>query len=114
MIAGMERVRRPGRSPFVHLHVHSNYSLMSGASRVDEIVQAAALLGFGALALTDTNALHGAVPFYQACEAAGIRPILGAEIEVGGVRAVLLARDLEGYRALCRIVTARQLDGDFR
>ncbi|MBN1916450.1 MAG: DNA polymerase III subunit alpha [Verrucomicrobia bacterium] len=109
----MERVQAPGRCPFVHLHVHSNYSLMSGASRVGEIVQSAALLGLEALALTDTNALHGAVPFYQACEAAGIRPILGAEIEVGGVRAVVLARDVEGYRALCRIVTARQLDDDF-
>jgi len=97
----------------VHLHVHSNYTLMSGASRVEEIVQAAGVLGFDAVALTDTNALHGAVVFYQACEAAGVKAIVGVELEVGGVRAVVLARDGEGYRALCRIVTARQLDEDF-
>ncbi len=113
MIAGSRQPERAGRSPFVHLHVHSNYTLMSGANRVEEIVRAAGLLGFDAVALTDTNALHGAVPFYRACEAAGVKPIIGAEIELGGVRAVLLARDVEGYRALCRIVTARQLDDDF-
>ena len=113
MIAGARQLGRAARSPFVHLHIHSNYTLMSGASRVEEIVQAAARLGFDAVALTDTNALHGAVPFYQACEAADLKAIIGAEIEVGDVRAVLLARDLEGYRALCRIVTARQLDDDF-
>jgi len=98
---------------FCHLHVHSNYTLMSGASRVDEIVQAAARLGYDAVALTDTNALHGVVPFYQACEAVGLKPIIGAELELDGVQAVVLARDLEGYRSLCRIVTARQVDDDF-
>ena len=65
---------------FVHLNVHSNYSLLSGASRVEDLVWAASKYGMEALALTDTNGLYGAVPFQQACAAAGIRPIFGTEV----------------------------------
>ncbi len=72
--------------PFVHLNVHSNHSLLSGASTIDDLVWAASKLGMEALALTDTNGLYVAVPFQQACAAAGIRPIFGVEITENGFR----------------------------
>jgi len=67
-------------SSYVPLHLHSNYSLLEGASTIDEYVEAAVALRLPALALTDTNALYGAVPFYRAAKSAGIKPIIGAEI----------------------------------
>ena len=131
---------------FVHLNVHSNHSLLSGASPVEDLVGAAARHGMEALALTDTNGLYAAVPFQRACAAAGIRPIFGVEIEessapgapLGGLRpsepnrasgnkgrfgpapgqrsrrAVLLARDAEGYAEICRLVTERHLGRNWR
>jgi len=104
---------------FAHLHCHSNYSLLRGACRPDELAAAAKARGMGALAVTDTNGLYGAVPFYRACRAHGIKPILGTEIVCepgpGGRResAVLLARNRGGYAELCRIITARHLSKDF-
>ena len=97
---------------FVHLHVHSSYSLLSGASRADEILDRARALGMSALALTDTNGLYGAVPFYEAAKQRGIKPILGAQIEHRGTSAVCLIRDRKGYANLCRIITAVQLAED--
>jgi len=67
---------------FVHLHVHSNFSFGDGACRIDELVAAAKELGMPALAVTDHDGLYGAVRFYQACKAAGIKPIVGVEIGV--------------------------------
>jgi len=134
--------------PFVHLNTHSNFSLLSGTATVEQLAAAAREAGMDALALTDTNGLYAAVPFHQACVAEGVRPIYGAELEVGeaeqekggGVsgdgqwagrgekkrqvgrarreagprrRAVLLARDREGYAEVCRAVTARHLDERF-
>jgi hypothetical protein len=64
----------------IHLHCHSHYSLLCGASSPGDLVTRAAALGQSALALTDLNALHGAVDFQKACDAAGIRAIHGAEI----------------------------------
>ncbi|HEU5002849.1 MAG TPA: DNA polymerase III subunit alpha [Actinomycetota bacterium] len=97
--------------PFVHLHVHSHYSLREGAARVDDLAQRAAEQGMGALALTDHDGMYGAVRFSQACRAAGIRPILGAEVEWGeGYHAVLLAKDAQGWANLCALVTAMHLD----
>jgi len=77
---------------FVHLHVHSSYSLLQGALTPGELVQAAGRMGMPAVALTDTNGLYGAMFFYEAAREAGVKPIIGAEI-------------------LCRIVTERQLAG---
>ena len=97
--------------PFVHLHVHSHYSLREGAARVEDLAQRAAEQGMGALALTDHDGMYGAVRFSQACRAAGIRPILGAEVEWGeGYHAVLLAKDARGWANLCALVTAMHLD----
>ncbi len=94
---------------FIHLHTHSNYSLLTGASRIEDLIASAKSCGMPALALTDTNGLYGAIPFYKQAKAAGIKPILGAHIERDGHAAVCLARDREGYSNLCRIVTNRQL-----
>src|SRR5436309_13005249 len=65
--------------PFVHLHCHSHYSLLDGASRIPELVARARELGMNALALTDHGNLYGAVEFYRECRAAGLNPILGYE-----------------------------------
>src|SRR5438046_1944457 len=64
----------------VHLHVHSNYSLLDGGSTVQALVERAKATGMTALALTDHDGLYGAVRFHQAATAAGLRPLLGAEM----------------------------------
>ncbi|HWR98422.1 MAG TPA: PHP domain-containing protein, partial [Candidatus Methanoperedens sp.] len=100
-------------APFTHLHVHSCFSFHDGADAPAALVARAAELGYTALALTDANGLYGAVPFCKAAQAAGIAPLLGAEIDGGdadGPRAVVLARGRAGYPALCRIVTRRKLE----
>ncbi len=99
----------------IHLNVHSYYSLLRGVPGVDALVEAAARLKFDTLALTDTNATYGAVAFQKAAQAAGIRPIFGAEIDDPdtGVHAVLLARTLAGFGEVCRVVTERNLKENF-
>ncbi|OGN87762.1 MAG: DNA polymerase III subunit alpha [Chloroflexi bacterium GWC2_73_18] len=110
---------------FTHLHVHSEFSLLDGLARIDELVGQASALGFDSLALTDHGALYGAVAFYQACRAAGIKPIIGVEAYVARrsmtekegkadaqpFHLVLLAKDWTGYRNLCRLVTDAHVDG---
>ncbi len=110
---------------FTHLHVHSEFSLLDGLGRIPDLVDAAAAQGFDSLALTDHGALYGAVAFYQAATAKGIRPILGVETYVarrsmtdkeGKADAqphhlVLLARDWTGYQNLCRLITDAHVDG---
>ena len=66
-----------GRQGFAHLHVHSHYTLLGGTAPLDELAARAAAEGMTHLALTDTNALYGAVAFCRACRAAGVQPILG-------------------------------------
>ena len=103
---------------FTHLHVHSHFSLLGGLASVDALVARAKADGFTRLALTDTNALYGAVAFARACATAGIAPILGMTLKVASAAAgepdpdelVLLARNQEGYRSLCRIASALQGD----
>ena len=97
--------------PFVHLHAHSYYSLLDGCAAPAEVAQAAARAGMPALALTDHDALYGAIEFYDACREAGIQPILGMELSLDAGSAgpdslVLLAQDLEGYANLCRLSSA--------
>ena len=115
------------QTPFVHLHVHSEYSLLDGAIRMEHLVKKAASFGMPALALTDHGSLFGAVEFYQSSEDAGIKPIIGCEIYVapgsmlekkssnGGKDAAyhmtLLASDDEGYRNLVKLTTAAHLEG---
>ncbi len=97
---------------FTHLHVASWFSFGRGASSPEALVQAAARRGFRVLALTDTNGAYGAVEFQKACDAAGIRPILGARLVTRAHRAVVLAEDARGWAALCRAVTAIHWDAD--
>ncbi len=97
---------------FTHLHTHSWFSFGIGASSPEALVTAAAERGFRTLALTDTNGVYGAVAFQQACEAAGIRPILGAHLVTNGQEAVVLAEDARGWGALCRAVTAIHWESD--
>ena len=99
--------------PFVHLHCHSNYSLLTGASRIEDLLAAAQQCGSEALALTDLNGLYGALPFYHRALQVGVKPIIGAEIRHNSRVAVCLAKDVEGYSNLCRIVTNRQLMDNF-
>ena len=97
---------------FVHLHVHSEYSLADGLLKVKDIVNRAAAAGMPAVALTDRNNLFALVKFFEACMAQGVKPILGAEVSVQeaaeGVveRVLLLARNLEGYRNLLALISA--------
>ncbi|MBQ5649367.1 MAG: PHP domain-containing protein, partial [Clostridia bacterium] len=67
---------------FVHLHLHSEYSLLDGACRIKDIPRRAKELGQSACAITDHGALFGAVAFYRACKAEGIKPIIGCEVYV--------------------------------
>ena len=98
---------------FVHLNCHSNYSFLEGANSINQLVEAASLIKCQALALTDTNALYGAVEFYRQAQTAGVHPILGTEIVCENHRAVLLAKDMEGFGEGCRIISDRQLLKDF-
>ena len=95
-------------TPYVELHLHSNYSLLDGASSIDELVGAARAQGHRALALTDHHGLYGAMEFARVAKEAGLRPITGLELEVvesDGARShlTLLAETREGYANLCRL-----------
>jgi DNA polymerase-3 subunit alpha len=110
---------------FVHLHVHSEYSLLDGLSRIPHLVSRTRELGMPALALTDHGTMFGAVDFYRAAKAAGIKPILGIEAYLAprGMRdrdpqldgrafhLLLLAENDSGYRNLLHIATAAQMEG---
>ncbi|NCG21179.1 MAG: DNA polymerase III subunit alpha [Rhodobacterales bacterium] len=110
---------------FVHLHCHSQFSLLDGTATVTALAKRAAKLGMPALALTDTANMYGAVAFYKACRAEGIRPIIGAELHVqpegldhvdarheeGGYHLLALIENDQGYQSLCRLVTAGIFDG---
>ena len=112
-------------SEFVHLHTHTEYSLLDGASRIHEVVKAAVEAGQDALAITDHGSLYGAIPFYKACRAAGIKPIIGCETYVAQRsladkesrvdrdphHLVLLASNEVGYRNLMKMISIAHLDG---
>ncbi len=111
-------------SDFVHLHLHSQYSLLDGANRIDDLMTKAAELEMPAIALTDHGNLFGAIEFYDKARAAGIKPIVGIEAYVakGGRKErspaharsnhlVLLARNETGYRNLLKLSTQSYLEG---
>lgn len=99
--------------PFVHLRLHSEFSISDGLVRIDEAVELARSRNMGALALTDLNNLFGWVRFYLQARKAGLKPIAGAEVWIASdedhphpFRVVLLVRTLSGYHALCRLLSA--------
>ncbi|WP_236345038.1 DNA polymerase III subunit alpha [Paenibacillus plantiphilus] len=114
-----------GGGNFVHLHVHSEYSLLDGAVRIRDLVARAAELGMKALALTDHGVMYGAIPFYKACRERGIKPIIGCEaylttgsrFEKGARKdnptyhLILLARNETGYRNLMKLCSIGHLEG---
>ncbi|MFV8827555.1 DNA polymerase III subunit alpha [Alkalihalobacterium sp. APHAB7] len=102
---------------FVHLHLHTEYSLLKGTCRIREVVQRAKESGYTALAITDENVLFGVIPFYKACLEEGIKPIIGVELKVtndggGNVFPFLFyAKNEAGYQQLINLsTTANQSD----
>jgi error-prone DNA polymerase len=105
---------------FVHLQTRSHYSLMRGAAGLEALCVAARERGMRALALTDIDGIYGAVRFREIATAAGLRPIVGAEVtspdprrRAAGETATLLVKTRQGYASLCRILTRRHLEAAF-
>jgi DNA polymerase-3 subunit alpha len=110
---------------FVHLHVHSEFSLLDGLSRIPEMTRRVAEQGMKSMAITDHGSMYGVIPFHAAAKKAGIKPIIGVEAYVaprgmtdkeGKADAdyhhmILLAKDQVGYRNLLALTTAAHLDG---
>lgn len=110
---------------FIHLHVHSHYSLLDGLSKVKDLVKKAKEFGMPALALTDHGAMYGAIDFYKECRKNDIKPIIGCEVYVANrtrfdrdptidtkrYHLTILARNLTGYKHLMKIVSAANLEG---
>jgi DNA polymerase-3 subunit alpha len=110
---------------FVHLHVHTQYSLLDGAIRVDDLLIRALDFGMHSLAITDHGTMFGAVEFYQKAKNFDIKPIIGCELYVAPrtrfdktpqdnrelAHLILLVENQEGYRNLCKLATAAQLEG---
>jgi DNA polymerase III subunit alpha len=117
----------PSPAEFVHLHVHSDYSLLDGACRIDRLMDQAAALGMTSLALTDHGNLFGAIEFYNAAKAKGIKPLIGCEIYLTETSRLektgraedgrnyyhlgLIARNLTGYQNLLKLVSDAHLRG---
>lgn len=111
--------------PFVHLHVHTEYSLLDGASRIKELVARAKALGMTSLAITDHGTMYGAVDFYKEAKKQGLKPIIGCEVYVAprsrleraavdgesAYHLVLLAENETGYRNLVELVSRGHCEG---
>jgi DNA polymerase III subunit alpha len=111
-------------SSFAHLHVHTEYSLLDGMSRIQDLVNYAVELQMDSLAITDHGAMYGVIPFYNACKAANIKPIIGMEayLATRGMtdrdpkldkyyHLLLIAKNQTGYRNLLKIASVSQLEG---
>ncbi len=110
---------------FTHLHVHTEYSLLDGFSRVKTLVKRAKEKGMTAVAITDHGCMFGAIDFYKAAKAEGIKPIIGCEVYTAPRKLtdkdpnydkhqghlVLLAKDMTGYKNLIKIVSKSYVDG---
>ena len=110
-------------SDFVHLHIHSQYSLLDGACLVEKLVEKAVQYKLPALAITDHGNLYGAIKFYALCMKAGVKPIIGCELyvapksrfeknnEEGNCHLILLVKDEEGYKNLVKLASLGHLEG---
>ena len=110
---------------FAHLHVHSEFSLLDGACRIDRMMDRVKELGQTAIAITDHGVMYGCVDFYRACLAEGIRPVIGCEVYVAprtrfdkvheldseARHLVLLCRNEQGYRNLSYMVSQANVEG---
>lgn len=110
---------------FVHLHVHTEYSLLDGASRIKELISAVKAKGMDAIAITDHGVMYGAVDFYKEAVSQGVKPIIGCEVylapgsrkehfDVDGKRyyhLILLAENMTGYRNLVKLVSLGNTEG---
>jgi len=113
---------------FVHLHVHSEYSLLDGACRTKDLAAKAKAMGMPAVALTDHGNLFGAIEFYKNCQAAGVKPIIGCEVYLApgdhrdkktksgqphSTHLILLCKDRTGYQNLMKLVSEAHLHGHY-
>ena len=110
---------------FVHLHVHTEFSLLDGACRIDRLMDRVKELGQSAVAITDHGVMYGCIDFYKAAKAAGVKPIIGCEVYVArrgmedkdhgidneSYHLVLLCKDRTGYENLCKLVSEAFLRG---
>src|SRR4051812_1984136 len=111
------------RVPYAELHCHSNFSFLDGASHPEELVEEAARAGLDAIALTDHDGMYGVVRFADAARELGMRTVYGAELSLGltapqngvadpeGTHLLVLARQVEGYHRLCRVISEAHLRG---
>ena len=112
-------------SEFVHLHIHSEFSLLDGANRIKDLPVRAKELGMKAMAITDHGVMYGVIDFYKACKKEGIKPIIGCEVYVAprsrfdkepGIdkqyyHLILLAKDTQGYKNLSKLVSIGFTEG---
>lgn len=112
-------------SKFVHLHIHSEFSLLDGANRIKDLPKRAKELGMDSIALTDHGVMYGAIDFYKACKAEGVKPIIGCEVYVAprsrlnkepGIdnkynHLILLAKNNQGYKNLSKLVSIGFTEG---
>src|SRR3989338_8515504 len=112
-------------SRFVHLHGHTEYSLLDGLSKIPQLVKTVKDLGMEAVAITDHGAMYGAIEFYKACKEVGIKPIIGAEMYVAKrshkdkegkldsepYHLTVLAKNYQGYLNLVKLITIAQVEG---
>ncbi len=118
-----EAGKRPSMSKFVHLHLHSHYSLLDGLTKIDDLIGRVKELGMDTVALTDHGVLYGAVEFYKKAKKAGIKPILGIEAYVAPrdrfskepneryYHLILLAENETGWKNIIRLATKAHLEG---
>ena len=110
---------------FVHLHLHTEYSLLDGAAKISQIADKALFEGQDAVAITDHGVMYGAVEFYDSLKSKGVKPIIGCEVYVAarsrldkegkmdssGNHLILLCKDAIGYKNLCYLVSMSFIDG---
>jgi len=115
----------PDAPNFVHLHVHTEFSLLDGLSQINRLVERAKELDMPALAITDHGTMFGVMDFYRACKKAGIKPIIGMEgylaprtmrdkeskLDSKPYHLLMLAQNEAGYQNLLKIASAAQLEG---